>query len=302
MEEDRVLWRHYPAYFLFKGFCGCIRLLPAMLVWRAAAAASRIAYVFDARHRRLALSNLDLAFGDGKTRAEKRRIARGAFKNLFLTVVELIRVPLIAENVREVVQESNIGAIGRALQRGRGVIFIISHFGNWEIMAHRCVAEGHKLTSVGRPLRNPLVYGEINRLRMINGAVMLEKKWVARDIIERLRGDWCVAILFDQYAGRYAPFVPFFGRPVSTTPAPALLAMKTGAAVIPVFDVREGPGRHRLTILEPVELADTGNREADVRENCARFNKILEEWVGKYPDHWLWMARRWRRKKRPDEP
>ncbi|MEJ2745236.1 MAG: lipid A biosynthesis acyltransferase, partial [bacterium] len=78
--------------------------------------------------------------------------------------------------------------------------------------------------------------------------------------------------------------------------------MKTGAAVVPVFDVREGPGRHRLITLEPVELADTGNREADVKENCARFNRILEEWVRKYPDHWLWMARRWRRKKSPDEP
>lgn len=302
MDDDRILWRHYPAYFLFKGFCGFIRLLPEMFVWYATGCVSRIVYALDARHRRLALANLDLAFGDGKTVAEKRRIAQGSFKSLFLTVVELIRAPLIADNVKEAVQESNIGAIGRALQRGRGVIFIISHFGNWEIMAHRCVAEGHKLTSVGRPLRNPLVYREINRLRMINGAVMLEKKWVARDIIERLRRDWCVAILFDQYAGRYAPFVPFFGRPVSTTPAPALLAMKTGAAVIPVFDVREGPGRHRLTILEPVELADTGDREADVKENCARFNGILEEWIRRYPDHWLWMARRWRRKKRPDEP
>jgi KDO2-lipid IV(A) lauroyltransferase len=302
MEEDKARWRHYPAYFLFKGFCRCIRLLPESLLWHATGAVSRIVYVADARHRRLALANLDIAFGDGKTKAEKRRIARGAFKSLFLTVVELIRVPLIAENVKEAVLESNIGAIGRALQRGRGVIFLVSHFGNGEIMAHRCVAEGHKLTSVGRPLKNPLVYKEINRLRMINGAVMLEKKWVAKDIIERLRQDWCVAILFDQYAGRYAPFVPFFGRPVSTTPAPALLAMKTGASVVPVFDVREGPGRHRLTTLEPVELADTGDREADVKENCARFNKILEEWIRKYPDHWLWMARRWRRKKGPDEP
>ena len=302
MEEDKILWRYYPAYFLFKGFCGCIRLLPERLLWYATGAVSGIAYIADSRHRGRALANLDLAFGDSKTKAEKRRIARGAFKNLFLTMVELVRIPLVAENVKETVRESNIGAIGRALQRGRGVIFIISHFGNWEIMAHRCVAEGHKLTSVGRPLKNPLVHKEINRIRSINGAVMLEKKWVAKDIIGRLRQDWCVAILFDQYAGRHAPFVPFFDRPVSTTPAPALLAMKTGAAVIPVFDVREGPGRHHLTILEPVELANTGDREADMRENCARFNGILEEWIRKYPDHWLWMARRWRRKQGPDEP
>lgn len=302
MEEDRILWRHYPAYFLFKGFCGCIRLLPEGLVRQAAGAASRIAYMVDARHSRLALANLDLAFGDTKTKAEKRRIARGSFKSLFLTFVELILIPRIMEDFDRRVEVRNPEGITRALQKKRGVIFLISHFGNWEIMAHACVRLGNRLASVGRPLKNPLIYGEIERLRCLNGAVVLKKKWIAREIIERLKNDWCVALLIDQYSGRHAPFVPFFGHPVSTTPAAALLAIKTGAAVLPVFDVRGRYGRHHIYVCDPVDVVSTGDGKSDIVENCARFNRVIEEWVRRHPDQWLWMHRRWREKKRPDEP
>jgi len=302
MEEERILWRHYPSYFLLKGVGGCIRLLPEGLVWHAAAAASRITYMIDARHRRIALSNLDLAFGDSTTKAEKRRIARGAFRSLFRTIAELILIPRSMRDLSRHAEVRNPEEIARALQKKRGVIFLVSHFGNWEIMAHACVALGHKLASVGRPLKNPLIYREIERLRCFNGAVMLKKKWIAREIIERLESNWCVALLVDQYAGRHAPFVPFFGRPVSTTPSAALLAMKTGAVVLPVFDVRERYGYHHIYVCDPVDIVATGDREADIRENCARFNRVIEDWVRRYPDQWLWMHRRWRRKKRSDEP
>jgi len=302
MEEERILWRHYPSYFLLKWVGGCIRLLPEGLVWHAAAAASRIAYLIDACHRRLALNNLDLAFGDSKTKIEKRRIARGAFRSLFLTVAELILIPRIMRDLSRHAELRNAAGVSNALLKKRGVIFIISHFGNWEIMAHTCVSLGNKLASVGRPLKNPLIYREIERLRCFNGAVVLKKKWIAREIIERLKNNWCVALLVDQYAGRHAPFVPFFGRPVSTTPAAALLAMKTGAVVLPVFDVRERYGYHHSYVCDPVDIVATGDREADIRENCARFNRVIEDWVRRYPDHWLWMHRRWRRKKGPDEP
>jgi len=302
MDEERALLRHYPSYFVFRAFCGLMRLLPAALVGGLFSAASQVAYLLDGAHRRLALSNLDIAFGDAKSAQEKRAIARGSFRSLFLTIGELILVPRLVRDLETAQKSTNFGGIARALRKNRGVIFLISHFGNWELMAHCCVAGGHRLISVGRPIRNPLIYREIERLRCWNGAEMLRKKWVARDVIESLRSNSCVAMLIDQYAGRNAPFVPFFGRPVSTTPAIALLAMKTGAVVLPVFNIRERFCRNHLYVCEPVEIADTGNLESEVPENCARFNRVLEEWIRRRPDHWLWMARRWRRKKGPDEP
>jgi KDO2-lipid IV(A) lauroyltransferase len=302
MHENRPSLIYYPGYLLFVGISNFLRILPTGLVWRIFSAASRLTYMFDGRHRRLALHNLDIAFGSTKTAEEKKRIARESFKNLFLTVAEFLLIPKLIDTVDDLITLKNPELIKKEINKERGVIFLVSHFGNWEIMAHTCMRNGFKLASVGRPLKNPLVYGEIERLRCLNGGVALKKKWVARDIMKKLRDGWCVAILFDQYAGRYAPFVPFFGRPVSTTPAIALLAMKTGVAVMPVFNVREGYGKNTVYVCEPVEIANTGNREKDIEVNCARFNGVLEQWVRKMPGHWMWMHRRWRKKKRPDEP
>lgn len=302
MARERVSWKYYPSFLLLKVLCGFVRLLPRALVWRIFSAASQLAYLLDAKHRKLALSNLNLAFGETKSEKEKRKIARESFRSLFLTIAEFVLIPTFGSDPRPLVRFLDPHAAGRALQRNKGVIFLVSHFGNWEIMAHACVSDGYKLASVARPLNNPLIDREIEKLRCCNGAVALKKKWVVREIIDKLKKNWCVAILADQYSGRNAPFVPFFGHPVSTTPAVALLAMKTGAVVLPTFNLRLGYGKNHTYVCDPVEIVNTGKKDQDIIENCTRFNRAIEEWVRRYPRQWLWMHRRWRRKKAPGEP
>lgn len=301
VEEERVPWRHWPPYLLLWVFCGALRLLPEGLVYRLASGLSRIAFLPSSRHRRVALANLDLAFGGTKTAAERRHIARGSFRNLFLTMVEFTLTPKIRRKGGPHITLVNRKVIETVRARGKGLIFLVSHFGNWEFMAMADPVLLGPVAAVGRPFRNPLIYREIERLREMNNLKPIRKKWVAQDILDLLGRNWCVAVLSDQYAGRFAPFVPFFGRPVSTTPSAVVLALKTGAAIVPVFDLRVGYGRHEVHVCEPIELPETGNQKADIEEGCARMNRVLEEWVRRRPDHWLWMARRWRRKKRPEE-
>ncbi|MCX6357839.1 MAG: hypothetical protein NT045_08225 [Candidatus Aureabacteria bacterium] len=304
MKTLRAYYRYYPAYILFRSLCGILRALPEPIVAKFVAIIAEIGYLTAVSHRRMAMANLDIAFGGLKTRREKRAIVRGAFRSVLFTYTELIRIP---QTVHEINRRNAIvtdtAPIRDALDHGRGVIFIITHFGNWELLAHRglVVCDG-RVVSVARPINNPLIYQEIERLRCINGAVLLRKKWVVREIIEMLKHNWCVSVLMDQYAGRFAPFVPFFGCLVSTTPAAAVLAMRTGAAVIPVFNVRQRFGYHRMNICEEVPMVRTGDKEADIVENCTRINRVIEAWVRRHPDQWLWMARRWRRKKGPEEP
>jgi len=304
MSKKPTLWRYYPGYLAARWLCGLIRLLPENCVERLFSAASAVAYAVDAKHRKLALRNLDLAFGDTKSEKEKKAIARGAFRSLFFMAAEFILVPKVVGRINSRVQVvPNFDPVTRALADKRGVIFIISHFGNWEVLAHRGLSFcEQRVASVARPLKNPFINREIEKLRCLNGAVILRKKWVAREIIERLEHNWCVAILMDQYSGRNAPFVPFFGRPVSTTPAVARFAMRTGAAVIPAFGIRQRFGYHHLCMCDEVPVVNTGNKKADIIENCTRFNRVIEEWVRRYPDQWLWMHRRWRRKKAAWEP
>ena len=301
MAEDRVSWTQYPAFFLFMGLCGIIRLLPERSAYRLAEGLSLLAYLADRRHRRVAHANLDLAFGDTKTAREKRAIVRGSYRNFFLTIIEFILTPKIRRRREPFSRMFGVPIITDALRRGKGILFLISHFGNWETMA-TCTPEVRGIiAAIGRPIRNLLIYREIERLRAMNNLKPLRKKWVVREIIDHLRRNGGVTVLIDQYAGRYAPFVPFFGQPVSTTTMAPLLALKTGAAVIPAFDVRVRYGYHEVHVCRPIEVPDTGDREADIAEGCARINRVIEEWVRRYPDHWLWMARRWRRKKMPGE-
>lgn len=299
--DERVPWTQYPPYWLFRGFCGAVRILPDGCVYRIAVGLARIACALDRGHRRVALANLEIAFGASKSDAEKRAIVRGSYRNLFLTMAEFILTPKIQRRGVPFIRMFDMQILMDALSKGKGILLLISHFGNWETMATWTPEVEGRVAAVGRPSKNLLIYREVERLRTMNNLAPMRKKWAVREIIDLLKRNWLVAVLADQYAGRDAPFVPFFGRPVSTNPVVPLLALKTGAAVIPAFDVRVRYGYHEVYVCPPIEIPDTGDREADVAEGCARINRVVEEWVRRYPDHWLWMARRWRRKKKPGE-
>lgn len=299
--DERAPWLQYPPYWLFKGFCGVVRLLPEGFVYRIAEGLARLSCALDRRHRRVALANLDIAFGAAKSAAEKRAIVRGSYRSLFLTMAEFILTPKLIRREAPFSVIRNVGTLTVGFDRGKGILLLISHYGNWETMATRTPEVEGRVAAVGRPFKNALIYREVERLRSMNNLAPMRKQWAVREVIGLLKKNWAVAVLVDQYAGRYAPFVPFFGRPVSTNPIVPLLAMKTGAAVIPAFDVRAGRGRHEVFVCPPIEMPQTGDRDADVAEGCARINRVIEEWVRRRPDHWLWMARRWRRKKKPGE-
>jgi KDO2-lipid IV(A) lauroyltransferase len=186
----------------------------------------------------------------------------------------------------------------RGLERVRdtGAIILTGHFGNWELLAHACGLLGHPVTLVHRRMRNDLVERQIGRLRALAGTASVAKRSAAKEALLRLKQRALVAIPFDQNQIRsFGVFVDFFGVPASTTTGPVRLAMLTGAPIIPVFLVREGESaRHRIVALPEVELASTGDREADIRTNTQRCNDVFEQMVRAHPDHWIWFHKRWR--------
>jgi len=140
----------------------------------------------------------------------------------------------------------------------------------------------------------------ISTYRTLSGNIPIERRRATRDILKALRRNEAVGILFDQNTTRSeGVFADFFGIPAATTPSIALFALRAGAAVIPGFLIwDEKLKRHRLRLDPPVELVNTGDLSRDVLENTKRFNQILESYVRKYPDQWLWIHRRW--KTRPE--
>ena len=280
-----------------------IRLFAAMprsVAYRTAKRLAWLGFYVARRQRRAGLRNLEMAFPELSQTARKD-ILRGSFENLGRLLVEFTHLPELNEgNVCRFVVHDGLENYLEGLRRGRGVIFMTAHFGAWELSSFAHAVYGYPLRFVVRPIDNPHVERLISMYRTRSGNIPIERRRAARDILKALRQNEAVGILFDQNTTRSeGVFAEFFGIPAATTPSLALFALRTGAAVVPGFLIwDESLKKHRLRLDPPVELIDTGNLDHDVLENTKLFNKILEGYIRKYPDQWLWIHRRW--KTRPE--
>ena len=276
------------------------RLLPRGLAHGAATTLAHAAFHFARRQRRAGLRNLEIALPD-LTHTERERILRGCFENLARLLVEFTHFPELNKNtVCRFVVHDGLENYLEALRRGRGVIFMTAHFGAWELSSFAHALYGYPLRFVVRPIDNARVEKLISKYRALSGNIPIGRRSAAREILNALRHNEAVGILFDQNTTRSeGVFAEFFGVPAATTPSIALFALRTGAAVVPGFLIWDRTLRkHRLRLDPPVELIDTGDLEHDVLENTRAFNRILESYIRKYPDQWLWIHRRW--KTRPE--
>jgi KDO2-lipid IV(A) lauroyltransferase len=155
------------------------------------------------------------------------------------------------------------------------------------------------LALVARPLDNPWLEQLLARLRGLSGNRVIHKRRAVREILRVLREAQGIAIVLDQDARRDGIFVPFLGRPASTTPTLALVALRTGACVVPTYSLPHEDGSYTVVYEPEVEVGSTGDLEADVRRLTAECTAHIERWVRERPELWLWMHRRW--KTRPPE-
>jgi KDO2-lipid IV(A) lauroyltransferase len=205
------------------------------------------------------------------------------------------------QELRRRVRFENPERMQQALARGRGALILTLHFGSIELAMLTLPLVGVPLTVVGRPLPNPWIRRHIAEQRTRTGAQLLEHRNVAPRILDALREGRAVAFLNDQYARRTSGILsPFFGARCYTAPGVALLALRSGAPVLPYYTVREQPDRHVGVLLPELELDRTGNLRRDIATATARTNQVLEEIIRRHPEQWLWAHRRFRRS--PDLP
>jgi KDO2-lipid IV(A) lauroyltransferase len=275
-------------------------LMPRRSAYRAARFLSWLGFHLAARQRRAGLHNLRMVLPH-LTENQRELILRGCFQNLGRLLVEFTHFPeLNKANISQFVVHDGLENYLEAMRRGRGVIFMTAHFGAWELSSFAHALYGYPLQFIVRPIDNPRVEELISRYRTSSGNVPIQRRSAARDILKALRQNQAVGILFDQNTTRNeGVFAEFFGIPAATTPSIALFALRTGAAVVPGFLIWDEPlGKHRLRLDPAVDLINTGDLERDVLENTKLFNKILETYVRRFPDQWLWIHRRW--KTRPE--
>lgn len=263
----------------------------------------RIVYYVHPRLRRVGMRNLELAF-PSKSTQERRRILKGVYTSLGRLLAEFCLFPsYTASNVSKVAVYQGFENFEEAERRGRGVIFLTGHFGGWEVGSFFHSLQGHPMRIVVRPLDNPHVDAMVAKYRTLHGNTTVNKQEFARGLLAAMKGNETVGILMDtNMTPPQGVFVPFFGTTACTASGVARVALHTGAAVVPAFTIWDPVlRRYRVEFDKAVELTRSGDDEADAVANTARFNKILEDYIRKYPDQWLWVHRRWKTRP-PGEP
>jgi len=254
-------------------------------------------YLFAQRRRLITLQNLRKAFPE-KSTAEITRIARGAFDNLAIMAAEFFDLPFFTkETLQQRVQIEGWEHYETALRKGKGIIALCAHFGNWELQAPVAGLLMGKFTAVYRPLDNKMLETVTFLARSAHGFCLIPKGQSGQIIREHLRKNEGVAILLDQNMDkRHGVFVDFLGMPACTAVSIASLAIQTGATVLPIFMVRQQDGRYHLVIKAPPPLDNTGDYQQDLFTNTQRFTKAIEEVIREYPEQWFWLHQRWKTK------
>ena len=277
-----------------------IGLLPRPLARATGIVLGLIVYLLFGRLRRVGMRNLALAFPE-MTRRDRRRILRGTYISLGRQLAEVCLFPRYTrENVSQIVVYEGFENFERAVPRGKGVLFLTAHLGAWELSAFAHSLQGHPLAIVMRSLDNPRVDRLIQSYRTMHGNRTVDKDDFVRGLLAAMRDGETVGILMDtNMTPPQGVFVDFFGIPACTASGLARIALRTDAAVVPGFTVWDSKLRKYILRFDAaVELIRTGDDQADVVANTANFTKIIEDYIRRYPDQWLWVHRRW--KTRPE--
>ncbi len=287
-------FRHQIEYALVAGVSLLMRPLPMAAVRGCGTVLGRLVYRVDRLHRQIALANLAAAF-PGRPEAERRAIARGMFAHFARLLLELLRASRWsdAELLAHVEVEGD-ERVRQAYARGRGVLFFTGHFGYWELQALAHALTFEPMAVLVRPLDNPRLDALLEAVRTRTGNTTIARQGAVRKVMRVLAARHGVGLLIDQHLhSADAVTVDFFQRPAATTSALAALALRTGAPVIPLFALPLPGGRYRLVYEHAVEPPRADTPDA-VREFTQRCTDVLEMYVRRHPELWLWMHRRWR--------
>ncbi|MBC7794785.1 MAG: lysophospholipid acyltransferase family protein [Clostridia bacterium] len=243
----------------------------------------------------VAMVNVRKALGDD---APAGRIVQGCMKTLTMFVVESLRLPrLTRAKADEIVEVRGQEILDAALAQGRGVVVITAHMGNFDLLGCVHALRGIKANIVYKNIGWRSAHAFFFAARRKAGVTVIAPKGSERQILRALRSNEAVGFVIDQHMPKHRGIVcTFFGRYVSTTPAPALFALKTGALVVPALIRRVGDSGHHVSQIYPPIVMEQphADRAANLRHNTQRMNDWLEAEVRKTPEQWLWLHKRWK--------
>ena len=284
--------------WILKLISSFLQALPLSWALRIGRAIGLFWYYIIPIRRLVARRNVARVFGTELSQRAQRRIVRRCFENLCMFGVEVFRLPTLTQAQSEMlVKRRNWHTLEEALQRGKGVIVVTAHLGNYDLAACSQAIRGVPINAIVKTIHWAPAHRFIFGSRERTGLKLIAPQRSKNDIHAALKRGEIVVFIIDQHMLPYHGIVcEFFGQLASTTPAPARFALETGAPIVPLWIYRKGRSGAHVLCIEPELVLETPyeDQDANLRHNTERLNRLVESWIRQQPEQWLWLHRRWK--------
>ena len=292
------MWRNLKDYcYAFTAKCigQCIVWLPRKLALFIGVYLATAAFLLSNRQKDKACKHLEQSLGIRQPMVGQ--LIRRSFQNIGKNLMEFMQLPRMSpETLHQLVILEGKEHIDGALAQGKGAIILTAHFGNWELLGASILANGYTIRGITRQLRSKRLDAIVSSYREKVGWQGIDRDRSVREVLRCLNRNELIAILADVDTRTQGIFVDFFGRPAYTPYGPVALALKTGAAILPTFIVRQPDDSHCAIVEAPLPLQQSGEKDQDLLVNTQRFTKVIESYIRRYPEQWIWMHERWKTK------
>lgn len=292
----RALWLFQACLVFIATFP--IAILPLAFAHKVGKLMGLVLFLAWGSRRRIAIENLEKAVSAGGLSITQPavKVIEENFKNLGRSFAEVVKLYFgMGRGIIRSVKIVNIENAYKAAAKGKGVLLMTGHCGNWELLALAGSAQVKEFSVLARPINNPFLNKFVERTRQRFGNNVIYKEGALRGMLQAFRNGGTVGILVDQSVMPEEGYIiDFLGRGAWTTKMPALIARKFEVPVVPAFIHREGKG-HTITIYPEVPLSDIADKEKAVIEDTKRLSSHIENYIREHPTEWLWIHRRWKR-------
>ena len=293
-QDETSLLKKTMAYQLLRTLIKGLTCLPFSLAAGLGRFAGKTAFYFLKRRRASAYADLKAVFGDRFSERERWRLIRDHFAHLGQVGMEMLYFPkLKLEDLKPRLKIHHKERHDRVIAAQRPLVLLTAHFGNWEILQVIGTLEGRPIHVLQRPQKQKLIDRILSDLRESRGSFAISRGMGVRGLIRALRSNQSIGLLGDQDAGKHEGLImKLFNRKTTVPTGPFELAARTDAVLLPVFIVSKPGGQHEIFVEEPIEHIQPN--EDGYRDAMRKYLDLLESYVTKYPEQWLWGAKRWK--------
>ena len=303
MASAKATWRsvRYAAVYWFIRFLIWFSIRLPRKAWLAfCGALGSLAYYFAGETRGLTLKHLRMAFPE-KSDKEITTLAKSTFKMLGKNSGDILRSSRKVKTLKdleEILITYGFENYEQAHAKGKGIVFVTCHLGAFDLMVTNMAMRGLNPNIVGTPLKDKKLNDLLWEYRNAHGAIATERGRETFRMIKVLKSGGSVALLIDQDTKVKTVFVDFFGMKAATPAGATVLAMKTGALVVPSYIYLGKDGMHHMHLLPHIPMRMSGDEEGDLVYNTQLLTSFIEDQIRNHPDQWVWMHERW--KTRPE--